>query len=255
MWIPQCAQCFLHFWRYNNIPWKPVCHWDFDILMWLLPSWCDFLPTRCYMGLMWLLPSWCDLNPSLVHIYIHMYICIYVYIYIHIHIHIYIYTNVYTYVYIYIHMYICICIYIYTYIYIYIYIYIYMYTYIHIYIYIFTYIYIYTYTHIYIHLFKKKGDWILTSKPRVFMQKKKHLYTTGIPRCFWIAASAMLGQYSHVKQNIKTKSAHAKKTCIRDWDSKMFLNCSCFCNAGPVLSCETKTIVIPSHFRFSRTYP
>ena len=67
MWIPQCAQCFLHFWRYNNIPWKPVCHWDFDILMWLLPSWCDFLPTRCYMGLMWLLPNWCDLNPSLVH--------------------------------------------------------------------------------------------------------------------------------------------------------------------------------------------
>ena len=66
MWIPQCAQCFLHFWRYNNIPWKPVCHWDFDILMWLLPSWCDFLPTRCYMGLMWLLPNWCDLNPSLV---------------------------------------------------------------------------------------------------------------------------------------------------------------------------------------------
>jgi hypothetical protein len=67
MWIPQCAQCFLHFWRYNNIPWKPVCHWDFDILMWLLPSWCDFLPTRCYMGLMWLLPNWCDLNPSLVY--------------------------------------------------------------------------------------------------------------------------------------------------------------------------------------------
>ena len=66
MWIPQCAQCFLHFWRYNNIPWKPVCHWDFDILMWLLPSWCDFLPTRCYMGLMCLLPNWCDLNPSLV---------------------------------------------------------------------------------------------------------------------------------------------------------------------------------------------
>ena len=66
MWIPQCAQCFLHFWRYNNIPWKPVCHWNFDILMWLLPSWCDFLPTRCYMGLMWLLPNWCDLNPSLV---------------------------------------------------------------------------------------------------------------------------------------------------------------------------------------------
>ena len=66
MWIPQCAQCFLHFWRYNNVPWKPVCHWDFDILMWLLPSWCDFLPTRCYMGLMWLLPNWCDLNPSLV---------------------------------------------------------------------------------------------------------------------------------------------------------------------------------------------
>ena len=66
MWIPQCAQCFLHFWRYNNIPWKPVCHWDFDILMWLLPSWCDFLPTRCYMGLMWLLPNWCDLNPSLI---------------------------------------------------------------------------------------------------------------------------------------------------------------------------------------------
>ena len=76
MWIPQCAQCFLHFWRYNNIPWKPVCHWDFDILMWLLPSWCDFLPTRCYMGLMWLLPNWCDLNPSLVtsmeHINLHV---------------------------------------------------------------------------------------------------------------------------------------------------------------------------------------
>ena len=66
MWIPQCAQCFLHFWRYNNFSWKPVCHWDFDILMWLVPSWCDFLPTRCYMGLMWLLPNWCDLNPSLV---------------------------------------------------------------------------------------------------------------------------------------------------------------------------------------------
>ena len=45
--------------------------------------------------------------------------------------------------------------------------------------------------------------------------QKKHLYTTGIPRCFWIAAaSAMLGQYSHVKQNIKTKSAHAKKKHI-----------------------------------------
>ena len=93
MWIPQCAQCFLHFWRYNNIPWKPVCHWDFDILMWLLPSWCDFLPTRCYMGLVWLLPNWCDLNPSLVErlfgwwyvwsvIWFYDLICIFGYIYI-----------------------------------------------------------------------------------------------------------------------------------------------------------------------------
>ena len=155
--------------------------------------------------------------------------------------------------------------YIYMYIYTYIYTYIYMYTYIHIYIcthiYIYIYIHIYIYLHIYIHIYiyiyiylKKK--WLNSDiKPRVFMQK--NIYTQlGFQDVFELqlllqcwASTLMWNKTS------KPRVLMQKKTCIRDWDSKMFLNCSCFCNAGPVLSCETKTIVIPSHFRFSRTYP
>ena len=57
---------FFNVLTYRTIPRKPVCYGGFDILMRLLPNWCDFLPTRCAMGLMWLLPLSCDLNHPLV---------------------------------------------------------------------------------------------------------------------------------------------------------------------------------------------